>query len=1776
LLGLDPEQVGDATAKASFAKALTERCVDDDQLEALVDVILVSKPAVDPRVRDIATLLGKQELSGKVGPFSIVRKLGESELSFVYLARRSDDPLSNQECVLKVLKRDLTRDRRAVQRFLTANRLVASVRHAGLPQNITAGELSPGQYYVAYDYVDAQPLSVRFARTGPSHMNELRPILRGILEPLAALHKAHLTHGDLKMENVLVGRAGEDGNPRITLIDFGTDRLRQRPHAVNGHTGVLAVFGSPKTVAPEIVRGRNADAASDVYAFACIMYELLSGKPVFPSDSAADAAFAHLMKDAEPPSTRAPRGWVSKEVDDFVLSLLNKDPARRPRDASALLDAIDALGRMSGAAASGVAFPEERLTDLIDTLIASPEDTDAAIALEKAVEEGADPVKVAEAFDVAADGMSTEGDGLETKKALLYRAARIFDTQAKDKTRAEKVYKELVELDPSDEIAQIALEDIRKQLGKYDEVVEMLVGRSEAAESGEERARIFAEIGRLCAYELDDPAQGLVAMTQALCEMPTNDEYASEIEKLAGNEQAHWGEVLSAVTEAIKGTGLSASDKNALLAHAGRWYDQKIGRADTALMAFQQILKSDPANETANEGLAVIYRRAQQWPELAAILLARADAAGPSPRGRDLRADAAEIFESKLNDAARAKDIYAGVLAEDPGHTKAGDALTALAERMGDFQTLVGLLERRSEAKRGPERVEALLRVAEAYEDHLNDLGEATRRYESVLALDATNLVALKGLDRIFNRTGKYRELLENLERQVQLAATPRQKINLYERMASLHDEEFLDHAAAAQALEAILALDPSNDAALTALARHYRALGKWEDLVRLYDAHANATGDDARRVDLLVSKARALADQIGSPERAMRAYEQVLEHVPGHAGALEELARLRELTGDADAALSAIEALAGKATTPEQKAEQWVRAARLLEGRGDKDGAIERYKLALEVSPKDAVASAALRQAYTQRGEIQGLVTIIEQDLVHADGPTVKARLYAELARVYREKLRDMGKAEVAAREAVGFDATNAEALIVLGDLAFEDQRYLEATKNYETLIGRAASLPRADAIRILVRFIEAFGKTAAGRPSSPSLPVSTRDVSTARTSLVVPLNPRVTTAVDALKELGPHEPDVLVRVARVVFDQGDAAMAREMYGDLLADYGERLSLTERADALYRHGEATRRTGDLESAVAPLQEAAAADPGNPAPLTALARVYEEKGDWESVLRVKRRRLEVAAGAERFDLLLEIGDIEFLKIGDRARAAKTYVTALEERPDDRKLLTKLMQVYSEDKDWGKLVDVVLRLADFVEDPKQRAKYMHTAAIVSSRQLGAMEQALQFYDKVLEFDPTLTKALDEAIEIRRSRGDHEALERLLKMKLEQAKASQDRDTMVAVLDELADLYRKFLNEPDLAVDAYEAAQAFDPEGRERGEVLAELYASDVGQYLDKAVRAQAQMLRKNPYRVEGYKLLRKLYTEGQRADASWCLCQTLSVLNLAEPDEERFYKRHRADNAAPAQATLEDADWDKLLGHWDIDPLVTRIFALIQPTILRMRTQPVEAHGYDMRYALDPSLHPYPVSQTLFYVQGVLGFGAPLIFQNANDAGGLGFLHAQTPALIIGRAALEAQVPNQSAAFIAGRHVTYFRPGYYVRQLVSNPTSLKAWLFAAIKLCVPQFPVAPDVQGEIAEAMAGLQEDFQGSQREKLGAMVSRLIQSGGAIDLKKWVAAVDYTADRAGFLLAHDLGVATDVMRATEDAASVPVKERMKELVLFSSSEEYIWLRQKLGISIEG
>ncbi|RLB59351.1 MAG: hypothetical protein DRI90_15505 [Deltaproteobacteria bacterium] len=194
---------------------------------------------------------------------------------------------------------------------------------------------------------------------------------------------------------------------------------------------------------------------------------------------------------------------------------------------------------------------------------------------------------------------------------------------------------------------------------------------------------------------------------------------------------------------------------------------------------------------------------------------------------------------------------------------------------------------------------------------------------------------------------------------------------------------------------------------------------------------------------------------------------------------------------------------------------------------------------------------------------------------------------------------------------------------------------------------------------------------------------------------------------------------------------------------------------------------------------------------------------------------------------------------------------------------------------------------------------------------------------------------------------------------------------------------------------------------------------------------------------------------------------------------------------------------------------------------------------------------------------------------PPVFQNPNDPSGISFLHAQRPSLVLGQAALTAELPTQAAAFIAARHLAYYRPGLYIRHLVPTGTGMRSWLFAAIKLIHESFPISDELASMVAANVEAIKPAVHGPARDQLSSAVSKLLQSG-AIDLKKWVGGVDLSADRAGFLVCHDLEIACDMIKASdEESAAVPHRERILELTLFAVDPKYFHIRKRLGITID-
>lgn len=1731
LLGIDPDRVGGADGKASFARALVDHCASHDTVEALADAIKLSGKKTDKKLEAVYDPRGDELKAGtEVDGHRIIKKLGEGPVGITYLAERKDGD-DKKRVALKVLHRAHARNRSAVSRYLTAVRAASRLASDGIASVVGVGELDDGRPWVASEYVEGQTLSARIGRIGPMHFNEARPVVRGVLEALGILHLRGLAHGDVKTGNVFMVRKAKDdgsrGEPTGVLVDPAADRL----------LGVAAVC-SLSGLAPEVCRGAAADARSDVYAVGALLYEVVAGRPPFVGDSAIDVVAQHLSAEPEAPSTHAPRGWVQTELDDAILKALAKDPTDRYASTDDFIDTLEDLAK----AKKREALDQAAFEAAVDLLTEEPDDDERAAAVEEVCAPAGAWAEAVAALTSASEGTPD----VEARKSLLFRVARIQESELEDWAGAQATYEAVLALDEEDELAKVGLEELKRKSGDPEMVVEMLLEKVDASEDRAERGQALREIAQIYEEKLESPDNAFVAWVQALSEDPREARAAREIERLAKNPDM-WNEALQSLSTSMQ-ERTEPAEQVPLLLHMGRWYADQLQRPDFALPCFGQVLQIDPSNDDAYDGTVDLYRKAQSWQDLVTVLLRRADGATNPAKARDYRAQAGEVVHTKLNDPERAASLFEEVLDDDPAHPIAASALERIYTEKQSWSGLVKLLETRASNEGGEAKVKTLARIGELYEDRLANLEKASVHYEQALAMEPRHLDSLKGLERIYARTDKFQELLEVLDKQLDVMATPRQRIALLERIGNIHEEEFVDHAKAAEAFEKIIAIEAGHEGANSALARLYRHLNRFDDLVETLDRHAKMQDDDSRKVVLLLHGAKVLMVDVGAPQRAIGFLERVLAVDSQNSEALETMARVQSSAGDLESAVASMDKLAEAEKDKDKRAELWLKSGKLLEDAGDADEAIVRYKRALDANIHNVAASAALRGIYEGRGDLHAAAELLLREIDATDGAISKAELFAELGTMWRRHLEKPTEAKDAFRKALELDPTNVRAAGGLAGMAFDQGDYEESVKYYEPLLSRTADLPEGAARAVGIRCGDAFRKLG--------------------------LLDKAQRAYINAKAYAPDDREVLERVADVTFEAQLYDEAAVLYGGIVEKFRGGLMAGEKGQILYRQGESARLAGQLDEAIPLLEEAAELMPADPQPFASLRKLHEGKEDWDAALGVIKQRMPNASDDERFDLLCQQGDLLIERKGDREKGAKSYVSALELRADDRNLLTKLMGVYSATKDWSKLVEVILRIAELVDEPKQLGKYYITAASIAHEELGRLDEAADYYEQALDHDPSLAKGYTGLVRALTQKQDWDRLVDVYRAHLDRIDKTGTPEERAAIWDAMGEILQHRVDREEEAVEAYEEAQAIEPGNRRRLEQLSEIYTSDPERYFPKAVSTHLSLLQISPFRTESYQSLRRLYTDVKKADESWCLCQTLRVLKAAGPDETSFFKKHRARTPAEAQEFFSEEMWFNHIVHPHQDPLLSGIFATIVPAVIAVRSQPLHAFGVDESHRRDPESDESVMAQTLHYVGGVTQISLPPVFYRPSDPGGLSMLFTNPPALGLGKGAL-AGGPNQALAFVAGRQLAYFRGGHYLRHLVPTGSGLRAWLLAAIKTATPQFPVPGNMSGSVDECLQALRTHITGRNMEQLHSLVQKLLSAAPELDMKKWVAAVDLTADRVGFVLANDLEISAAVVKASpDDAAGVSQKERLKELYLYSVSLEYLQLRHKLGIAI--
>jgi serine/threonine protein kinase/tetratricopeptide (TPR) repeat protein len=278
------------------------------------------------------------------GRFRIVRFIAHGGMGELYQA---EDLELHESLAIKILRPEILQQPKAIDRFKREVHLSRNVTHPNVCRVFDLFRDRPeGKeeiVFVTMELLKGETLADRMRRSGRMNPEESLPLIRHMASALGAAHEAGIVHRDFKPGNVML--VDDLAGPRAVVTDFGLAfREANSPGSVNGASWesvsacVGALYGTLAYMAPEQIEGRAATAASDIYSFGLVIYEMVTGSRPFTSDTPMAAAVKRLIE--PPPAPRLLDSKLDPAWEYAILRCLERDPRQRFTTAQGVIDAL--------------------------------------------------------------------------------------------------------------------------------------------------------------------------------------------------------------------------------------------------------------------------------------------------------------------------------------------------------------------------------------------------------------------------------------------------------------------------------------------------------------------------------------------------------------------------------------------------------------------------------------------------------------------------------------------------------------------------------------------------------------------------------------------------------------------------------------------------------------------------------------------------------------------------------------------------------------------------------------------------------------------------------------------------------------------------------------------------------------------------------------------------------------------------------------------------------------------------------------------------------------------------------------------------------------------------------------------------------------------------------------------------------------------------------------------------------------------------------------------
>lgn len=740
--------------------------------------------------------------------------------------------------------------------------------------------------------------------------------------------------------------------------------------------------------------------------------------------------------------------------------------------------------------------------DYVRLLEINPEDTSASDALEETERKRERYVDLVKSYVTEADAAQDD----VYKSSMLMRASEMelrFAGEDADIDRVVERLEQAVRLDSSNVGASKMLERVYRRAGRWDEVARVLERVADRSQDPAGRAASGVRLARIYLHKLKDKDRASRAYDRVLRARPDQREAMEFLSEFYSKEE-RWDELVQLYENDLKTKGADSKETVGDMFQIAMLHWRKRENAADAEPWFERIRKVEPSHEGVLNFFREYLAALEDDARLMDVLGHAQKATKDKDKKTELGTEIAKMAEGQKN-AQKAIEQYKSILRQDPDNVEARDALKRLYKQTQGYNALVELLRQqleRTAVESYEERVTILREVATVYRQYLKSDTALVSVLNQIVQLDDKldehDIVEVRELVALYEKLGRYRDLLTYQQKLAEWTKDVEEKKNLYRAVARRWLEQFSNVQNATEAYAELLKIASDDVEARERLEELYRKRRAWPALYELYEGEL-ASAEGNARLSLMKEMAQLAAERLNRGADAVGLYKQILDADPSRTDVLDSLEKHAERAKDWP---NLAEALERRVDLLEDDKQARLTVLSKLgsvyaDHIGAPDKAARAWRRVLDLQPGHHRALRVLRESFLQEGDYdgleelygsqgdwEGLADVFSTAADRARDDAQKVELSYRAAAVYEDRLNQADRAFRSYERILAVDPDDARAARALIPLYEKDEKWSRLPALYEILLDKADS--NDDKVELLGKLVQVSGSKLADKKAA------------------------------------------------------------------------------------------------------------------------------------------------------------------------------------------------------------------------------------------------------------------------------------------------------------------------------------------------------------------------------------------------------------------------------------------------------------------------------------------------------------------------------------------------------------------------------------------------------------------------------------------------------------------------------------------------------------------